>query len=114
MATTTRLLIETLSEAQAQKHVTVNEALRILDLIVQPVAVSNTSTPPGSPTDGTMYMVGASATGAWAGQDGDLALRINGAWVFRTPTEGWTVYDLGTGTLNVHDGTGWEVVHTTT
>ncbi len=37
---------------------------------------------PGSPTNGDIYIVGQGATGTWAGQDGKLAVRDNGAWVY--------------------------------
>lgn len=58
----------------------------------------NRVTPPGSPANGDRYHVGASATGAWAGQDGKIAVRRAGAWVFYTPKEGWLLTsqaDLG-------------------
>lgn len=40
------------------------------------------STPPGSPSAGDSYIVGASPTGAWAGQAGKYAEYYNAAWEF--------------------------------
>ena len=61
-----------LAAAQAQKHVTHNEALRRLDAVVQLAVLDATlAAPPASPDEGDRYIVAASATGAWAGQDGD-------------------------------------------
>lgn len=50
--------------------------------------------PPGSPTDGDVWIVGEAPTGAWAGQDENtLAYRIGGAWVFVTPFLGLVAHD---------------------
>ena len=65
--------------AQAQKHVTVNEALARLDAAAQLRVVSFAeTTPPPSAVDGAGYAVPAGASGAWAGQgrpDRDLVQR---------------------------------------
>lgn len=53
--------------------------------------------PPGSPANGDRYIVGASATGAWAGHDDDLAV-YRGGWQFYTPNEGIPIIkDLDSG-----------------
>src|SRR4030042_3147984 len=49
------------------------------------------STPPTTPALGDRYIVGPSATGAWAGRDGDIAVCTNATgpvWAFSTPTYG--------------------------
>ena len=66
--TTTHLMVPYLAAAQAQKHVTHNEALRILDGLVQlSVLDRDLAAPPASPADGDRYIVGSGATGDWAG-----------------------------------------------
>ena len=46
--------------SQAQKHVTHNEALRILDVVTQlGVAADDQTVPPTSPSDDTRYIVDA-------------------------------------------------------
>ena len=93
MSTTARLLLPYIAPQQAQKQVTYNAAMALLDQLVQPAVKSRTTTaPPGSPTEGDTYVVAASATGAWAGKDGKLAAWLSGAWSFTTPAEGWLVY----------------------
>lgn len=52
--------------------------------------------PPGSPTNGDRYIVGASATGEWATHDDALAVYRDG-WQFYVPTEGVWVKDLDSG-----------------
>lgn len=44
--------------------------------------------PPGSPTTGAAYIVAAGATGAWAGQDGKVAVWDGAAWQFFTAKNG--------------------------
>lgn len=89
---TTNLLLPFVLAAQAQKHVTVNEALRSLDGIVQlSVLDRNLTAPPGSPADGARYIVAAGATGAWSGWDGDVAMYVDGAWLRLVMRDGWVV-----------------------
>ena len=70
---TPRLALPLLQPGQAQKEMGHNEALAALDLIVQPnVVAAGIDTPPTSPESGQCWIVGASPTGAWAGQAGKL------------------------------------------
>ena len=97
MADTPNIRLTFLEANQAQKHITVNEAFRALDALVQP-AVESTglNTPPGSPVDGARYVVGSSPTAAWAGQAFAIAAWQDGAWAFYPPAEGWSVSDRAT------------------
>ena len=66
--TSTHLLLPYLLAAQAQKHVTHNEALRLLDGLVQLAVLDRHLTaPPASPADGDRYIVASGAVGAWSG-----------------------------------------------
>src|SRR5690349_4650996 len=86
MSTTARLLLPYIAPQQAQKQVTYNSAMALLDQLVQPAVKSRTTAaPPGSPAEGDAYVVAPSATGAWAGKDGKLAAWLSGAWSFTTP-----------------------------
>ena len=80
---------------QAGKELTHNQALAILDQLAQAVvADKDLAAPPGSPANGAMYIVAAAATGAWAGQSGNLSFWLTsvGAWTFITPADGWSVW----------------------
>lgn len=97
MADTPNIRLTFLEANQAQKHITVNEAFRALDALVQPaVESSGLNTPPGSPVDGARYVVGAAPTGAWADQAFSIAAWQDGAWAFYPPAEGWSVWDRAT------------------
>jgi hypothetical protein len=64
-------------------------------------AESETATPPGSiPGAGVLYIVGTSATGAWSGEDGNVARSTGAAWEFVEAAEGMTIFDKDRG-LNV-------------
>lgn len=81
--------------AQAQKEVTVNEALALLDCAVQPVVVSVAPAGvPGAPVPGQSWIVGSGATGDWAGQDGALATWTAGGWRFIVPFDGMAVWSI--------------------
>jgi len=68
------LSLPLIQPSQAQKHVTHNEALRILDAVVQLVVIAaDQSGPPTAPQSGDRYIVAPSGVGAWLGHDGDIA-----------------------------------------
>lgn len=108
MADTPNLVLPYLAANQSQKHVTVNEALRRLDALVQVTVQSAAlATPPGSPIEGQRWIIAASPTGAWVGQSGKIAAWQDGAWVFYAPLDGWTAVDVNTDTLLMFNaGTG--------
>lgn len=108
MAETSQFELPLLSAAQAQKHVTMNEALAVIDAVSQLRFLSATiSTPPVTPTDGDAYIVAPGATGAWASQEGKLAIAANGGWRFVQPKSGWQAFNVETGTNQLFDGTDW-------
>lgn len=94
--------------AQAQKHVTHNEAIELLDMIVQlTLEASDDTVPPGSPSEGQAWALGASPSGAWAGQGGMIATWRGGGWLFVTPREGWMAWVKDAAELQVMTGSVW-------
>jgi len=105
------LTLPYIQAAQAQKHITHNEAIRALDAIVQICVIDrDLAAPPVSPTEGQRYLVAASATGAWAGQSGTIAAWQDGAWAFYAPKTGWTAFVADEGILIAYNGTLWTSV----
>ncbi len=98
--TSERLSLPYLMPAQAQKHVTHNEALQRLDLLVQ-LAVEgfDANTPPALPQAGEVHALGTAPTAAWAGHVGELAVWIGETWQFSAPQDGWLALDKSTGIL---------------
>lgn len=105
---TMRLAMPLLQPAQAQKHVTVNEALMRLDGLVNLVLQSVTATePPQAVIDGQCWGVPGAAFGPWAGQGGRIAIGANGGWVFLAPGAGMRAFIADQGIGAIHDGSGW-------
>lgn len=106
--TTPNLSLPQIAAAQAQKHVTHNEALAILDAVVQAaVADRDLTAPPVSPAEGQRWIVKPTATGDWAGHNNAVALWDGGAWNFYVPKAGWLVYVLDEGALVTWSGSAW-------
>ncbi|MCC6919414.1 MAG: DUF2793 domain-containing protein [Alphaproteobacteria bacterium] len=93
---------------QAQKHVTVNEALHMLDGVVQLAVIDrDLAAPPGSPAEGDRYIVAAGATGDWSGHDGEVALFADAGWMFLVPRAGWVAFAVDEATLVYWTGAAW-------
>lgn len=111
MSDTPNLSLPYIASAQAQKHVTHNEAIRSLDALVQVAVVDRDLTaPPLSPAEGERYIVASGATGAWATHDAKLAAWQDGAWAFYSPREGWIVWVSDEGLLVCWNATAWTEV----
>jgi hypothetical protein len=97
-----------LAAAQAQKHVTHNEALRMLDAITQiGVLDRDLAAPPASPSNGDRYIVAPSATGVWTGKSGLVAAFQDDAWIFYAPRRGWLAHVADESLLVVYNGSAW-------
>lgn len=107
MANTTNLNIALVAQNQSQKEVTVNEALKAIDAILNTGVIDkDLSTPPGSPTAGDVYIVGASATDDWATHEDDIAY-FDGVWRFITPKEGFMFWVRDEDAIYAWDGSAW-------
>lgn len=105
---TPNLGLPQLAADQAQKHVTVNEALFDLDALVQLAVLDrNLSAPPGSPAEGARYIVAASPTGAWAGHANHITAWLDGAWRFFIPGNGWLAWVVDEAALLAWNGSAW-------
>lgn len=106
--TSPRLLLPWLQAAQAQKHVTHNEALRRLDGLVNlTVEDRSHSAPPANAAEGAAYLVAGGASGLWAGWSGDVALWADGAWMRLPPRPGWRLWVLAEDVMLVRLAAGW-------
>ncbi|MCA3561486.1 MAG: DUF2793 domain-containing protein [Aestuariivirga sp.] len=115
MSDTPLLSLPLLAAAQAQKHVTHNEALLRLDALIHLSVISRSlAAPPVAPADGDRYLVAASPSGAWAGQQGLVALAQSGGWVFLNPRKGWRLWVEAEGKLLAFDGATWREPFTIT
>ena len=107
---TPKLSLPLMQAAQAQKHVTHNEALELLDMLSQlTVEAFDATDPPANPGEGQSWAVGPGATGAWSGHGGDLASFRGGGWLFVVPRAGWRAWDRGAQQMRVYYSGSWQV-----
>lgn len=106
--TTSRLALPLLQPGQAQKELFHNEALIRLDAMLAAVAETiGDVTPPGSPTAGAAWILGAAPTGAWAGHALELAAWTDGGWRFAVMPEGALVWVRSATTYARRGPDGW-------
>lgn len=108
MTETRQLALPLLMPSQAQKHVTVNEALVRLDALAALRLDSRMAeSPPPSPEEGGLFAVPSGAQGAWSGQAGRIALFVNGGWIFLDPRPGWRAWIADEARPALWDGSAW-------
>jgi hypothetical protein len=110
MSNSSNLALPFLQQAQAQKHITVNESLLRLDALVQLAVVSAAlNTEPSTPDDGALYILPAGKTGAaWdAMANGALAYYRDGVWEEITPKSGWRAFVRDAPQFYAYDGASW-------
>ncbi len=108
--TTPNLGLPYILPSQAQKHVMHNEALVMLDRLVQLAVEYEGAVVPSAPQDGQRYAVSGAATGAWSGRSGKIASFESGAWIFVTPRAGHVAWFKDSASLRVFDGSGWSAI----
>jgi len=87
---------------------------RGIDGLVMPNAKGYlTNTPPGSPSDGDLYIIGAAPTGAWAGQGGKVTRwsSVANAWEFYAPKNGWQIQSNSDREVYRYTGGAWEIFY---
>lgn len=112
MATTPTLNLPLIAPAQAQKHVTHNEALDMLDRVVQlSVQSRGLSTPSETALKGQLFIVGDGAQNDWAGHETQIAVSDGaGHWDFMAPRAGWISWVEEEGKIVLFDGGTWSLL----
>lgn len=105
-----RLSLPLLHASQAQKEMTHNEALTLIDMLLHGcVAGVAEDTPPPNAIVGTCWIVGATPTGAWAGKARHLAGMTAGGWRFAGPRDGMRLWWSASETTVEFRGGSWRV-----
>ena len=107
MEETTNLKLPLLVPNQSQKEITHNEALVILDnLVNNGVKDKDLTTPPENPSQNDLYIVGVGASGEWEGKDNQLAFYDNG-WRFCQARQGTKYWVNDENCIYVFNMTSW-------
>ena len=107
---TARFKLPLLEPGQAQKELYHNEALALIDIVVQASVVSiGLNTPPTAPSEGSCWVVGTTPTGVWAGAALQIAGWTAGGWRFVEPVEGMRVWSLADAQEARFTGANWTV-----
>lgn len=108
---TPNLSLPFIMPSQAQKHVTHNEAIELLDMIVQlTLEATQANEPPVAPHEGQAWSLGAAPTGDWSGQAGKIATWRGGGWLFVSTREGWMAWVKADAMLKVISNGQWVTV----
>lgn len=106
---TPRWTLPLLAVGQAQKEVTHNEALALLDLVVHPcVEAVGVNMPPAAPLVGQAWIVGDQPSGDWVGRAEMLAGWTGGGWRFLVPRIGLSVWSRADDCRCDWDGWRWQ------
>lgn len=119
MTTTPVFGIPEIVQGQNTPHTTFNVAIA-LATAMQGGAIDITNTPPGSPSEGDVYVVGTAGTGAWSGRNNCVAVYFGAQWRFvpgnddagspiamGTSHEGFRIYIKDENQMKIWSGSAW-------
>ncbi|WP_294262260.1 DUF2793 domain-containing protein [uncultured Sphingomonas sp.] len=96
-----------LQAGQAQKELTHNEALVLVDMLAMASVLGVRDTVPTTPAPGDCWIVGPAPAGEWAGAAGKLACWTASGWRFAPPRDGMRVWRADEGVDALWQGGGW-------
>lgn len=93
---------------QAQKEITHNEALLLLDVLINPVAVDVwVSSPPKQAKEGELYVIAEKAENKFEKHQNEIALKLKNSWRFLKPRKWIQVTHDKDGSIYRFDGKSW-------
>ena len=108
MSLTANFAMPLLHAAQAQKEITHNEALVLIDALLSGVALATIDDPAAlSPEPGQMWIVGMAPVGPWAGQAARIAVYSEGGWRFAPAVEGMCLFDRSAAVMRRYKEGAW-------
>lgn len=116
MTQTNRLNLSYIAPAQAQKHITVNEAFRQIDRLSQiSVIARDVNAQPSEPQSGKAYILPPNATGeSWSNAPENTLAFYDDGWHFSEPREGFQVWVEAEQTTLVFSDGNWITLPLTT
>ena len=109
MSDTARFALPLLESGQAQKELTHNEALTLIDIgLHAAVEAIGVEQPPVAPVIGQCWVIGPAPGGDWTGQAGAVAGWTAGGWRFLRPRDGMRVWNRAATREAVRVDGAWE------
>lgn len=105
--TTPLLGLTELASNQNNKYITHNQALKQIERLCGAPIIDIESDPPASPSLGDFYAIEPTATGVWAGLEGNLTVWNGSGWEFTPAVIGTVVWGKLINNFVVWDGTNW-------
>jgi hypothetical protein len=108
--TTPRFGLTLLHPGQAQKEMSHNEAITLIDAALhsRAIAVGANTPPAAAATPGDCWVLGDTPIGAWSGHPHAVAAWTDGGWRFIDPVEGMRLWiDVDQGFARFSDGEWW-------
>lgn len=110
MEQTARLSLPFIVPGQAQKELSHNEALQLLDAVVQAVVEeAPRNDPPANPAPGQTFIVGSAPTDDWTGRRSSLAIFTESGWRFVEAFESMQAQMKGSGLTARYRNGEWRV-----
>jgi len=108
---TPKLSLPYLLPSQAQKHVTVNETLTVVDaLLMGAIKSAGLNAPPLERSAGDAFLIAGEPSGEWESRSGKLAVWVDDAWMFFEPNPGWRLWNIEQEHLTLFDGAEWNEI----
>lgn len=102
-----------MGQQSASKYVIFNTLVRRLDALLSSsllrILDRDLNTPPSSPTDGALYIIGPSPTGLWTGNSNKVAYYNATGWEYFTPKSGWVAYIVDEAVFVKYSGSSWGI-----
>lgn len=95
---------------QSSKHVTANTALLALEAIASGVVLGIVNSEPLSPTEGDLYIVSATPSGGFTGQENRFAYFYGTTWVFYDAKPNQRLYNSALSSYVAYNGTTWTTI----
>ncbi|MCC8483817.1 MAG: DUF2793 domain-containing protein [Rickettsia endosymbiont of Labidopullus appendiculatus] len=112
MSCTARLKLPLIHSGQMQKEITHNEALSLLDILINPVVQAIGITSPEIELDnqklGQLYIIGANAEQEFIGHENNIAQKLEHGWRFIIPHKWQEVVLDDDGSHYRFDGEKWQ------
>lgn len=103
-----RFALPFLASGQAQKEITHNEALMMIDMLLHiRVEEMGRNIPPDTPIAGQCWIIAAGGAGIWEGLENGLACYTSGGWRFIVPQPGMQISSKDDGRFWIYDGNVW-------